>query len=194
MDGTGLQNTLINDRCSKVDDVTVQLIQNGLSNDVNFCFQMYQWTEKMDQVYISCEVEVCQKAGPGIANQCVCMANDINYDDYYYVNYYYINYIDELYNDQYDTGRKRRAAEEVTLSYLNRPFINSFQRIENPEAPKGMYKPENAFNSTMSITVVDEMSPEELKKRAEVMREGQFNVISEEILRAEIEEIAQGNN
>ena len=114
MDGTGLQNTLISDRCSKVDDVTVQLIQNGLSNEVNFCFQMYQWTEAMDQVYISCEVEVCQKAGQGIANQCVCMANDINYDDYYYVNYYYINYIDELYNDQYDNaGRKRRAAEQV---------------------------------------------------------------------------------
>jgi len=180
MDGTGLQNTLISDRCSKVDDVTVQLIQNGLSNDVNFCFQMYQWTEKMDQVYISCEVEVCQKAGPGIANQCVCMANDINYDDYYYVNYYYINYIDELYNDQYDNaGRKRRAAEETEGA---------------AEAPKGMYKPENAWNATMSLKVVDEMSPEELKKRAEVMREGQFNVISEEILRAEIEEIAQDNN
>ena len=55
-----------------------------------------------------------------------------------------------------------------------------------------MYKPENAWNATMSLKVVDEMSPEELKKRAEVMREGQFNVISEEILRAEIEEIAQG--
>ena len=55
-----------------------------------------------------------------------------------------------------------------------------------------MYKQENAWNATMSLKVVDEMSPEELKKRAEVMREGQFNVISEEILRAEIEEIAQG--
>lgn len=55
-----------------------------------------------------------------------------------------------------------------------------------------MFKPENAFNASMSLKVVDEMSPEELKKRAEVMREGQFNVISEEILRAEIEEIAQG--
>ena len=76
-----------------------------------FIFQSFHWNFQVD--------------GAGIFNNCVCRANDINYDDYYYVNYYYANYINELYQDvlygdeaapegeteEEATQRKRRAVQ-----------------------------------------------------------------------------------
>ena len=70
-----------------------------------------------------------QVDGAGIFNNCVCRANDINYDDYYYVNYYYANYINELYQDvlygdeaapegeteEQATDRKRRAIKVLSF-------------------------------------------------------------------------------
>lgn len=82
---------------------------------------MFKWKETMDQVYLNCNVEVCKNDGNGMANNCICRANDIDYDAYYYVNYYYANYMDSLYEnynleDQESTDtdgaeRKRRSTK-----------------------------------------------------------------------------------
>jgi len=54
----------------------------------------------MDQVYLNCNVEVCQpNTEMGMANNCICRTNEIDYDAYYYVNYYYANYMDSLYQN-----------------------------------------------------------------------------------------------
>jgi hypothetical protein len=87
----------------------------------------------MDQVYLNCNVEVCKSDGNGVNNNCICRANDIDYDAYYYVNYYYANYMDNLYENYVEGGdeapeesdafeRKRRAVREVKIDLFTRIY------------------------------------------------------------------------
>ena len=99
----------------------MKVIQNGYSRYVQYCFEMFKWKETMDQVYLNCNVEVCQVDGAGIHNNCVCRAHEDLYDQYYYVNYYYANYIDNLYENyvEYqedgsdDSGERKKRSVKV---------------------------------------------------------------------------------
>ena len=47
-------------RCGNKEDPSLQVIQNGYSRYVQYCFEMFKWKESMDQVYLNCNVEVCK--------------------------------------------------------------------------------------------------------------------------------------
>lgn len=98
--GSGERHELLQNRCGNKDDPSLTVIQNGYSRYVQYCFEMFKWKDTMDQVYLNCNVEVCQpNTEMGMANNCICRTNEIDYDAYYYVNYYYANYMDSLYQN-----------------------------------------------------------------------------------------------
>lgn len=177
--GSGERHELLIDRCSNKDDPSLKVIQNGYSRYVQYCFEMFKWKESMDQVYLNCNVEVCQNAG-AMNNQCICRAKNIDYSDYYYVNYYYANYMDNLYENyiQENTGdgseRKKRAVKKM-------------KRAATAAS-------DESFNATISWELAPELTEAEKKKRNEVSRAGQFSIVDERILQAEIEEIVEEND
>jgi hypothetical protein len=113
----------------------------------------------------------------GMANNCICRTNDIDYDAYYYVNYYYANYMDSLYEnyigDEGEEGseRKKRSVKKMVRRSTD-----------------------NNFNTTISWKISEQMTEAEKAKNAEVSREGQFSVVDERVLQAEIEEIVEEND
>jgi hypothetical protein len=53
---------LIKDRCTdKESDPTVQIYSNGESHKSRFKFQMFKWRWSADNVYLHCEIDVCNK-------------------------------------------------------------------------------------------------------------------------------------
>lgn len=133
----------------------------------------------MDQVYLNCNVEVCQpNTEMGMANNCICRTNEIDYDAYYYVNYYYANYMDSLYQNYIgeegdDAGmeRKKRSAKHMVRRSTD-----------------------NNFNTTISWKLAPALTEAEKKKNSEVSRDGQFSIVDERVLQAEIEEIVEEND
>lgn len=180
--GSGERHELLQNRCGNKDDPSLKVIQNGYSRYVQYCFEMFKWKETMDQVYLNCNVEVCKNDGNGMANNCICRANDIDYDAYYYVNYYYANYMDSLYenynledqesSDTDGAERKRRSTKK------RRSDVST----------------ENNFNTTISWKLAPAMTKEDKAKLNEVSRAGQFSIVDERVLQAEIEEIVEEND
>lgn len=184
--GSGERLDILIDRCGNKEDPSLQVIQNGYSRYVQYCFEMFKWKESMDQVYLNCNVEVCKVDGAGIFNNCVCRANDINYDDYYYVNYYYANYINELYQDVLygDEAAPEGETEEEATQRKRRAVQERMRRASE----------ENNFNTTISWKLAPELSDEQKAKKAEVTRAGEIELIDEAIIQAEIEEIVEDND
>jgi len=65
--GDGNNYNLIENRCL-ADESNSVLLNNGDSNDVKFCFNVFKWKESMTSVYIHCKVQVCNNT----ANDCAC--------------------------------------------------------------------------------------------------------------------------
>jgi len=68
--GDGNNYNLIENRCL-ADESNSVLLNNGNSNDVKFCFNVFKWKESMTSVYIHCKVQVCNNT----ANDCACSNN-----------------------------------------------------------------------------------------------------------------------
>jgi hypothetical protein len=62
IDQNSAKHYLIKDRCTeKESDSTVQIYSNGESHKSRFKFQMFKWRWSADNVYLHCEVDVCNK-------------------------------------------------------------------------------------------------------------------------------------
>lgn len=71
LDPLSTKHMLISDRCADDHDTTVQIQYNGELNEGRFKFQMFKWRWSADDVYIHCEVDICnttfeQCTGDGI--------------------------------------------------------------------------------------------------------------------------------
>lgn len=181
--GSGERHELLINRCGNKDDPSMKVIQNGYSRYVQYCFEMFKWQETMDQVYLNCNVEVCQVDGAGIHNNCVCRAHEDLYDQYYYVNYYYANYIDNLYENyvEYQEDGSEDSGERKKRS------VKKSRRSSEMN---------NSFNATISWKLAPELTEEEKAKRNEVTRKraGEISITDVEVFEAEIEEINSKEN
>lgn len=178
--GSGERHELLQNRCGNKDDPSLTVIQNGYSRYVQYCFEMFKWKDTMDQVYLNCNVEVCQpNTEMGMANNCICRTNEIDYDAYYYVNYYYANYMDSLYQN-----------------YIGEEGEDDAEGERKKRSVKNMVRrsTENNFNTTISWKLAPKMTEDEKAKQAEVSREGSFSLVDERVLQAEIEEIVEEND
>jgi len=62
MDLSTSRHYLITDRCTdKTSDPTVQIYSNGESHKSRFKYQMFKWRWSADDVYLHCEIDICNK-------------------------------------------------------------------------------------------------------------------------------------
>ena len=160
----------------------------------------------MDQVYLDCNVNVCQSGGENI-NDCICRA-DHDYDIYYYSNYYYANYMKEMYENykaSQGDSRKRRSgarqvratgaiklkssntAEEETVEET--PDYTDFDGAKVENTPKDDISEE--IHTQIQWTVVEELSPAEQAKLSEVSR-AEYEITPDEVIETIIAEIEEG--
>ena len=50
-----LYHYLISSMCAHPDDETINIIENGVSDQARFSFQMFRFTEVFSYIYIHCE-------------------------------------------------------------------------------------------------------------------------------------------
>jgi len=155
----------------------------------------------MDQVYLDCNVNVCQNGGENI-NDCICRA-DHDYDIYYYSNYYYANYMKEMYENykasQESGGRKRRsvrASGAVKLKSSN--TAENEEQTEDytdfdgeVEAQKDDISEE--IHAQIQWTVVDELTAAEQAKLSEVSR-AEYEITPDEVIETIIAEIEKDDS
>jgi|ERR1712136_109871 len=55
------KHVLLFERCANENDNTVQILYNGEMSKAQFKFQMFKWRWSADDVYIHCEVDICNK-------------------------------------------------------------------------------------------------------------------------------------
>jgi len=55
------KHVLLFERCANEQDNTVQILYNGEMSKAQFKFQMFKWRWSSDDVYIHCEVDICNK-------------------------------------------------------------------------------------------------------------------------------------
>lgn len=168
---------------------------------------MFKWGEDMDQVYLDCNVNVCQSGGENI-NDCICRA-DHDYELYYYSNYYYANYMKEMYeNYKASQGqRKRRSARQVRATGAiklkssntaedeeieeTQEDYTDFDGAEVKNEPKDDISEE--IHAQIQWTVVEELSPAEQAKLSEVSR-AEYEITPDEVIETIIAEIEEGRN
>ncbi|CAK8674827.1 pancreatic secretory granule membrane major glycoprotein GP2-like [Clavelina lepadiformis] len=61
-DPISTKHMLVVDRCANPNDSTVQVRYNGESTESQFKFQMFKWRWSADDIYLHCEVDICNSA------------------------------------------------------------------------------------------------------------------------------------
>lgn len=190
-DGSGQRYDLISKRCGSEDDLSMSVVMNGVSNYVQYCFQMFKWEDEMDQVYLQCNVTVCHKGEGG--ETCICRPENVDYDAYYYVNYYYANYMETLY-DQWKTegenGETRKRREDVDVDadmqagagegeaeLTDEEKEAKQKRIEvgkkimaEKRAKAEAENAANSFNAVIGWKIFTKQTEEEMMKNSEIAR------------------------
>jgi len=199
--GQGDRHELLLNKCANPDDPSLKVVQNGHSRKVQLCFEMFKWGEDMDQVYLDCNVNVCQNGGENI-NDCICRA-DHDYDIYYYSNYYYANYMKEMYENykasQESGGRKRRSVRASGAVKLK-----SSNTAENEEETEDYTDFDGAevsqkddiseeIHAQIQWTVVDELTAAEQAKLSEVSR-AEYEITPDEVIETIIAEIEKDDS
>jgi len=100
------KHQIIANKCKADDDYTTVIKQNGVGDDVKFCFKLYKWQQAMDNLYIQCKVSICDDSimFDG-SSQCVCAPKTFKINSWFYPNYYG-SQMDAMadYSDYYDYG------------------------------------------------------------------------------------------
>lgn len=147
LDG-GERHSLIEKKCEAENEYSVDVIYNGISDVTQFCFHMFKWSESMDQVYLQCEVNVCDDTvhHKGIS-QCQCPPEGFDLNDWIYPNYYNSMYYDYVSNNQpgdglyadyvnnYGRNDYNGAAEPGNAYYYD--YIPTDQEAREPEEAEG---------------------------------------------------------
>nr|XP_039267691.1 uromodulin-like [Styela clava] len=60
-DPIATKHMLVTDRCVDSRDPTVQILYNGEESEGRFKFQMFKWRWSADDVYLHCEIDICNK-------------------------------------------------------------------------------------------------------------------------------------
>lgn len=95
---------IIQNKCEATSEYSTNIIGNGISTTVQFCFKLYKWLEDMDQVYLQCQVAVCDsRVTVRGVSQCQCPPKGYDVHRFFYPNYYYksfkhMNLIDKTNN------------------------------------------------------------------------------------------------
>lgn len=55
------KHVLLFERCANENDNTVQILYNGEQSKAQFKFQMFKWRWSADDIYIHCEVDICNR-------------------------------------------------------------------------------------------------------------------------------------
>ena len=161
---------------------------------------MFKWEADMDQVYLNCNVNVCQTGGENF-NECICQGN-VNMDDYYYGNYYYANYMQQLYDNwkgDEEGSRKKRAisgklvkraaaaeeesTDEVYYDYeeINDSGVDVSEKEDISEL----------IETSISWKIMEPLTAEEIIKMSEVSR-SEYEVTPDQVIETIIEEMKDG--
>ena len=154
---------------------------------------MFKWEAEMDQVYLNCNVNVCQSGGENI-NDCICQGTH-DYDEYYYANYYYANYMAQLYEDwagDESGSRKKRAAGGRVVRASAKIAKEDLAPVETTEdgEKEDISEP---IETSISWTVMEPLSAEEIVKMSEVSR-SEYKVTPDEEIETIIQEIKEGTS
>lgn len=98
---------IINKKCISEADYTTTIKENGVGSTVKFCFKVYKWNNKMDDLYVQCKMSVCDDSIQVKGHsQCVCPPQSYDTNDWFYPNYYeaQIDYLDDKYSEYYNYG------------------------------------------------------------------------------------------
>lgn len=80
---------ILEKKCRAGEDYSTKIQENGVGNDVKFCFKVYKWKDQMDSVYLQCRLSVCDDGIKINGNsQCICPPSTFRQNDWYYPNYY----------------------------------------------------------------------------------------------------------
>lgn len=194
--GQGDRHELIVNKCGNPDDPTMKVVQNGHSRFVQLCFEMFKWEADMDQVYLNCNVNVCQTGGENF-NECICQGN-VNMDDYYYGNYYYANYMQQLYDNwkgDEEGGRKKRAVSGK-FKRAAAETENSYDEIDYDQEDIDVAEKEDIselIETSISWKIMEPLSAEEMIKMSEVSR-SEYEVTPDEVIETIIEEMKEDDS
>lgn len=84
---------IIEKKCKSDAEYSVDIIANGMGNDVKFCFQLFKWKEDFDQAYLQCEVSICDSSvNVRGLSQCRCPPKSFDINSWFYPNYYDIQF------------------------------------------------------------------------------------------------------
>ena len=100
------KHRIITKKCTTEEDYTTIVKKNGIDDEVKFCFQIYKWKQAMDQLYIQCQMSICDDSimFDG-SSQCVCPPKSYELNSWFYPNYY-DSQLDAMsnYGDYYGYG------------------------------------------------------------------------------------------
>lgn len=221
--GMGDRHELLINKCANPEDPSLKVVQNGHSRYVQLCFEMFKWEQAMDQVYLDCNVNVCQTGGENF-NDCICMGkHDPN--QYYYSNYYYVNYMRELYNEfKGNEGRAKRSAPMTTRAagVINLKSANTADDVEDDTDAYSEDYEDNMLDSlnyemtkveteeaegeetvkedisetihtSISWEIMEELSAEQQAKLSEVSR-SEYEITPDEVIETIIKEIEEDDS
>lgn len=83
------KHQIIHKRCTTEEDYTTLIKKNGVDDEVKFCFQLYKWKSTMDQLYVQCQMSICDDSimFDG-SSQCICPPKSYELNSWFYPNYY----------------------------------------------------------------------------------------------------------
>lgn len=83
------KHRIINKKCTTEEDYTTIVKKNGIDSEVKFCFQVYKWKQQMDQLFIQCQMSICDDSIQfDGSSQCVCPPKSYELNSWFYPNYY----------------------------------------------------------------------------------------------------------
>ena len=100
------KHKIITKKCTTEEDYTTIVKKNGVDDEVKFCFQVYKWKTAMDNLYVQCQMSICDDSimFDG-SSQCVCPPKSYELNSWFYPNYY-DSMLDSMndYGDYYGYG------------------------------------------------------------------------------------------
>jgi len=98
---------IINHKCKDDGDYTTTIKENGIGDTVKFCFKVYKWNSKMDNLYVQCKMSICDDSIQFDGHsQCVCPPKSYETNTWFYPNYYeaQMDYLEDKYSQYYNYG------------------------------------------------------------------------------------------
>lgn len=128
------KHMLIEKKCEAENEYSVDVIYNGISDRTQFCFHMFKWSDKMDEVFLQCEVNVCDSSVTTRGfSQCQCPPQGFNLNDWIYPNYY--NSMFDYYDKSNDyVGGDGMYADDAGYYYDGNAYYYDYQPPDAEES------------------------------------------------------------